>query len=281
MGYVSWLSLQQQHLHTRLVVLFLSSWGWRRRRRSLPRRFLRELMNRFRSLLGVFYVLELQVETVSRFITNAHKLFQFAASRWMLPELNLAQNSSWKCTLFCMWEIEFFGWRKIMHHNKPVCPKQLKKICEWIHSSQVLGAFDFMNVQRRTLPHPCQKKKNPWAFLLLNPNTSCQLIRGGKENTSYSRHKPSTQHKKAANHHQIQNSTRIIFIFQRFTITKKNLNILALTKKPCCVVGLYTSQRSKMGIKLEARGCREDTNERSAQIWKQPNEPGKEHCLAI
>ncbi len=36
-----------------------------------------------------------------------------------------------------------------------------------------------------------------------------------------------------------------------------------------------------MGIKLEARGCREDTNERSAQIWKQPNEPGKEQCLAI
>jgi hypothetical protein len=49
-------------------------------------------MNRFPSVLGVFSVLELQVETVSRFITNAHKLFQFAASRWMLPALNLAQN---------------------------------------------------------------------------------------------------------------------------------------------------------------------------------------------
>jgi hypothetical protein len=60
-----------------------------------------------------------------------------------------------------MWEIEFFGWRKIMHHNKPACPKQSKKICECIHSSQALGAFDFMNVQRRTLPHSCQKNKNP------------------------------------------------------------------------------------------------------------------------
>jgi hypothetical protein len=51
-------------------------------------------MNRLPSVLGVFSVLELQVETVSQFITNEHKLFQFAASRWMLPELNLAQNSS-------------------------------------------------------------------------------------------------------------------------------------------------------------------------------------------
>lgn len=174
MGYVSWSSLQQ-HLHTRLVVLFLSSWGSRRRRRRLPRRCLRELMNKFPSVLGVFSVLELQLETVSRFITNAHKLFPFAASRWMLPELNLAQNSSWKSTLFCMWEIEFFGWRKIMHHNKPACPKQLKKICEWIHSSQALGAFDFMNVQRRTLPHPCQKRKNPWAFLLQIPTHHASL----------------------------------------------------------------------------------------------------------
>jgi hypothetical protein len=31
-------------------------------------------MNRLPSVLGVFSVLELQVETVSRFMTNAHKL---------------------------------------------------------------------------------------------------------------------------------------------------------------------------------------------------------------
>ncbi len=157
MGYVSWSSLQQQHLHTRLVVLFLSSWGWRRRR-SLHKRCLRELMNRLPSVLGVFSVLELQVETVSQFITNEHKLFQFAASRWMLPELNLAQNSSWKCTLFCMWEIEFFGWRKIMHHNKAAYPKQLKKFVKEFTAHKLLELFDFMNMQRRTLPHPCPKK---------------------------------------------------------------------------------------------------------------------------
>jgi hypothetical protein len=44
--------------------------------------------------------------------------------------------------------------------------------------------------------------------------------KGGKENTCYSRHKPSTQHKKAANHHQIHNTTPTNVSFQRFTITK-------------------------------------------------------------
>jgi hypothetical protein len=173
MGYVSWSSLQQQHLHTRLVVLFLSSWGWRRRRSSLPRRCLRELMNRFPSVLGVFSVLELQVETVSQFITNAHKLFQFAASRCMLPELNLAQNSSWKCTLFCMWEIEFFGWRKIMHHNK-FCDAQNN----WIKFVNEFTAHKLLELLilwmcREGLYHT--HVKNPWAFLLQIPTHHASL----------------------------------------------------------------------------------------------------------
>ncbi len=51
--------------------------------------------------------------------------------------------------------------------------------------------------------------------------------KGGRENTCYSRHKPSTQHKKAANHHQIHNTTPTNTSFQRFTITK------IIIKHPC------------------------------------------------
>jgi len=97
-----------------------------------------------------------------------------------------------------MWEIEFFGWRKIMHHNKAAYPKQLKKFVNEFTAHKLLELFDFMNMQRRTLPHPCPKKNKIHEPSSYKSHHIMPAYKGGKENTCYSRHKPSTQHKKAA-----------------------------------------------------------------------------------
>lgn len=100
-----------------------------------------------------------------------------------------------------------------------------------------------------------------------NPITSCQLIREEKKTPATADTNQAHSTRKQQNHHQIHNTPPTNVSFQRFTITKNKIKHPCTNKKkPCCVVGLYTSQRSKMRIELEARGCREDTNERSAQI---------------
>jgi hypothetical protein len=68
-----------------------------------------------------------------------------------------------------------------MHHNKAAYPKQLKKFVNEFTAHKLLELFDFMNMQRRTLPHPCPKKIKSISLPPTNPNTSCQLIREEKK----------------------------------------------------------------------------------------------------
>jgi len=78
-----------------------------------------------------------------------------------------------------------------MHHNKAAYPKQLKKFVNEFTAHKLLELFYFMNMQRRTLPNPCQKKIKIHEPSSYKSQHIMPAYKGGRENTCYSRHKPS------------------------------------------------------------------------------------------
>jgi hypothetical protein len=104
-----------------------------------------------------------------------------------------------------------------MHHNKPAYPKQSKKFVNEFTAHKLLELLIYECAQK-DFTKPMSKKKKIHEPSSYKSQHIMPASKGGRENTCYSRHKPSpnSQH----------NSNKKNF-FQRFTSTK------IIIKHPC------------------------------------------------